>query len=52
VEAENALNHVNGGPPVGVLGSPEFGKPISLSSIFGSASGANRVVTLETAFRF
>jgi hypothetical protein len=52
VEAENALNHVNGGPPVGLLGSPEFGKPISLSSIFGSASGANRVVTLETSFRF
>jgi hypothetical protein len=51
-EAENLLNHVNGGPPVGVLGSPEFGQPISLSSIFGSASGANRVVTLETSFRF
>ncbi len=52
VEAENVFNHVNGGPPVGVLGSPEFGKSISLSSSFGSSNGANRVVTLETSFRF
>jgi len=52
VEAENVFNHVNGGPPVGVLGAPEFGKSISLGSNFGSSTGANRVVTVETAFRF
>ena len=51
VGSDNIFNHVNLGPPVGVLGSSLFGQSTSLSSIFGSGS-ANRTVNLETFFRF
>lgn len=51
VEAENVINHVNLGPPVGVLGSPLFGKPNSLNSGFGSPN-ANRVINLVLFARF
>ena len=50
--ADNVLNHVNPGPPVGVLTSPNFGKPISLNSPFVSNSAANRSVELRAAFYF
>jgi hypothetical protein len=51
VGSNNIFNHVNLGPPIGVLGSPLFGQSTSLSTIFGSGS-ANRTVNLETFFRF
>jgi hypothetical protein len=51
VEAQNAINHVNLGTPVGVLGSSLFGKSNSLngSSI---SSNANRVILLDLLVRF
>jgi hypothetical protein len=52
VEAQNVFNTVNPGPPVGVLNSPLFGKPLSLNSFFSSNSAANRVLLLTTSFDF
>lgn len=52
LDAQNAFNDVNAGSPVGILTSPEFGHSISLSSPFGSASNANRVIMLRTFFSF
>ncbi len=53
VEAQNVLNHVDRGLPVGVLDSPLFGKSISLNPMFNAANqAANRVVTLTTTFSF
>jgi hypothetical protein len=52
VEAQNLLNHVNGGLPIGVVTSPSFGKPISLESGFFNNSAANRTITLRTSFQF
>jgi hypothetical protein len=51
-DAENVLNHVNAGTPVGVLTSPEFGQSISLNSPFSGNSAANRLVLLRAAFNF
>jgi hypothetical protein len=51
VGANNIFNHVNLGPPIGVLGSPLFGQSTSLSTVFGSGS-ANRTVNLEMFFNF
>jgi hypothetical protein len=52
VWVDNLLNHVNPGPPVGVLTSPLFGKSISLNPIFTGNSAANRTLTLHAAFYF
>jgi hypothetical protein len=55
VEADNILNHVNPGPPVGVLSSPYFGQSISLnpaSSLGGLNASANRTITLRCIFSF
>jgi len=52
VEAENLLNHVNGGTPVGVLTSPQFGESISLNGGFNSNTAANRLVFLRGSFSF
>ncbi|MGA7155972.1 MAG: carboxypeptidase-like regulatory domain-containing protein [Acidobacteriaceae bacterium] len=55
IEAYNVLNHVNPGPPVGVLTSPYFGESISLNSPFslgGFSTSANRTVTLHCNFSF
>jgi hypothetical protein len=51
-DAENVFNHVNPGPPVGVLTSPSFGQSISLYTPFGAGVAANRVITLHTTFSF
>ena len=51
LSADNVLNHVNLAPPVGVLGSPLFGKSTALSGMFGSGS-ANRTVNVDFYFRF
>jgi hypothetical protein len=52
IDAENILNHVNPGPPVGVLTSPEFGQSISLDSPYGGNSSATRTVQLHMGFEF
>jgi len=51
VEAENVINHVNLAPPVGVLGSPLFGRSNGLSAESGSPN-ANRIVNLVLFMRF
>jgi hypothetical protein len=51
VWADNVLNHVNPGPPVGVLSSPLFGRSISLNG-FSQNTAANRTLTLRAAFFF
>jgi hypothetical protein len=52
IEADNVLNLVNPGPPVGILTSPFFGKSISLNAPFTNNTAANRAVTLRAAFFF
>ncbi len=52
VDAQNVFNHVNPGPPVGVLSSPLFGKPNSLNTSLTSNTAANRIVTLQMSFQF
>ena len=51
IDASNPLNHVNPGPPVGVLTSPYFGHSISLNG-FNFTNAANRAILLQTNFRF
>jgi len=52
IGADNALNHLNAGAPVGVLTSPYFGTSITLNPQFGGNPSANRRVMLRTAFFF
>ncbi|MGA8937714.1 MAG: hypothetical protein WB439_00990 [Acidobacteriaceae bacterium] len=52
VEADNILNHVNKGQPVGVLSSPLFGQSISLNPTFSNNTAANRTIMLRAAFSF
>jgi len=52
IAADNVLNVVNPGPPVGVLTSPFFGKSISLNTPFTNNTAANRAITLRAAFFF
>lgn len=51
VEAENAINRVNLASPIGVLGSPLFGKSNGLSGDAGNPN-ANRVINLVLSTRF
>ena len=52
VEGNNLLNHNNPAPPVGVLGSPLFGRSNALNTFFSQGSSANRVINLQATFRF
>jgi hypothetical protein len=53
VSAQNVLNHVNPGPPVGNLGSPYFGQSLSSAGGFGGGSAVgNRRVELEVRLGF
>ncbi|MEQ1947961.1 MAG: carboxypeptidase regulatory-like domain-containing protein [Bryobacteraceae bacterium] len=60
VEARNLLNSVNPGTPVGILTSPIFGQPQSLSGGgpgggpggFGASQTANRRLQLQLRFSF
>jgi hypothetical protein len=52
IDAQNIFNHVNPGTPVGVLGSPFFGKPISLATNLSTVSAANRLILLQLGFSF
>jgi len=51
IDAQNLFNQVNLAPRVGTLNSPLFGRSIALASGNGTTS-ANRIINLETAFRF
>ncbi len=51
-EAQNVTNHLNGGIPVGVLSSPNFGKYIDIANFFSSNTAANRSIDLALSFRF
>ncbi len=51
ISSENILNHPNLAQPVGVLGSPLFGKSTALQSAWGNGS-SNRTINVETFFRF
>jgi len=44
----NVFNQVNLSPPIGVLGSPLFGKSNALSG----GQGANRTINMDLSFRF
>ena len=56
VTAQNLLNHVNPGPPVGSLSSPFFGKPVATAAPFGATAGAsaagNRRIELQARLEF
>ncbi len=52
IEAQNVLNIVNGGPPVGVLGAPLFGQSTSLSTTQFSNPQANRILYLQMNLSF
>jgi len=52
IDASNLLNHKNPGLPVGVLGSPLFGQPVSVNNVFTPNPSANRTIFLETTFTF
>lgn len=52
LEAQNIFNHVNGGPPVGVLGSSLFGQSTSLSPTQFSNAQGNRILYLHMTLTF
>lgn len=52
IEAQNVFNTVNGGLPVGVLGSSLFGESTSLSSTQFSNTQANRILYLHLTLSF
>jgi hypothetical protein len=52
IEAQNVFNTVNGGTPVGVLGSPLFGESTTLSTTQFSNSQANRIIYLRMRLDF
>jgi hypothetical protein len=52
MEGQNILNTVNGGLPVGVLGSPLFGQSTSLSATQFSTALGNRLLYLELRLTF
>jgi hypothetical protein len=52
IAASNLLNHVNLGPPIGVLGSPSFGKSNTLAGAMPETTSANRRVDLQLMFSF
>jgi hypothetical protein len=52
IEADNVINRVNPGPPVGTIGSPLFGRSTSILGDSGAGGNANRVINLDLLFRF
>ncbi|HEX3472898.1 MAG TPA: hypothetical protein VHT28_17095, partial [Silvibacterium sp.] len=52
IQAQNVLNNVNGGTPVGVLGSPLFGQSTTLATTEFSSSQANRILYLHLRLDF
>ena len=51
-EAQNLFNHTNGGTPIGILTSANFGRYIDINNSFSSNTAANRSVDLAAYFRF
>jgi Carboxypeptidase regulatory-like domain len=52
IQVQNVFNTVNGGTPVGVLGSSLFGESTSLSSTQFSSQQANRILYLHLRLNF
>lgn len=52
LQAQNLLNNVNGGPPLGVLGSPIFGQSTNMSVNQFASAQANRLIYLHTTLNF
>jgi hypothetical protein len=52
VQAQNLFNNVNGGPPLGVLGSPIFGQSTNMSVNQFANPQANRLIYLHTTLTF
>ena len=52
IQAQNIFNTVNGGTPVGVMGSPLFGESTNLSTTQFSSSQANRILYLRLRLDF
>ncbi|AFL89588.1 hypothetical protein Terro_3371 [Terriglobus roseus DSM 18391] len=52
VEAQNVLNHVNPGTPIGQLTSPYFGRSLTLNTEQGNSTAANRQISVFMNFRF
>jgi hypothetical protein len=52
VNARNVFNNVNLATPIGVLGSPLFGRSNALVGGFFSSSAANRRIDLQVMFNF
>ncbi len=52
MEGQNIFNNVNGGLPIGVLGSPLFGQSTSLSTTQFSSPQANRILYLTLELHF
>jgi hypothetical protein len=52
VQIQNLFNTVNGGTPVGVLGSSLFGESTQLSTTQYSSSQANRIIYLRLRLDF
>jgi hypothetical protein len=48
ISAQNLLNRVNRATPVGILGSPLFGK----SNALAGPSSANRIMNIQAEFTF
>ena len=52
VDAQNILNQVNPGTPVGELTSPYFGRSLTLNTEQSNSTAANRQINFFTVFRF
>ena len=52
IQAQNIFNTVNGGTPVGVLGSPLFGDSTTLNTTQFSSSQANRLIYFRLRLDF
>ncbi len=51
-DAENILNQVNPGTPVGQLSSPYFGRSLTLNTEESNSTAANRQINFYLVFRF
>lgn len=52
VFAQNVLNNVNPGRPIGQLSSPFFGRSLTLNTEQSESTAANRQISVFTNFRF
>ena len=58
INVQNIFNHVNLGPPVGILSSPNFGESVSVGGLFGfggppvSSGAGNRRIYAQVRLNF